>query len=209
MNGYNAIVPCSKCRNVVGRCDRSFRHPTLVHILSSEHERFDRHTSATMNELADYVKDVALHGSHAQLADAQKSSGIKFDMDGALWDPLVRRTIAPPMGNVPDWMHTWCSSGGIAQYELNCLILELTKYDLTLKVIDDWAETVRMPKGFARLPRGFFQQRVSMAEATNMKAFASEILSVVTLLGFLSTSWLCRSELQLYKPTSIALHSCA
>ena len=58
---------------------------------------------------------------------------------GVMFDDQVRSKMEPPYCEVTDWMHTFCASGGIAQYEVNQFCCSLiSKTPLELKEIDDW-----------------------------------------------------------------------
>jgi hypothetical protein len=84
-----------------------------------------------------------------------------------------------------DWMHTYVASGGLAQYELNGIVLHVVnKYEIPLSDIDAWCENVKLPKGMSKLPKKFFQNRVVERADARMKAFASEMLTAVMLFGF-------------------------
>ena len=183
LKGYNASMPCGVCKNVMGRCPY-FEHEYLVHLHSHEYGKFDKHTHETFQELADRIKDIADNGGAAELKVEEQSVGIKYDPDGVLWDTEVCQKLRPPLCHYPDWMHIWCASGGLAQYELNGLVLLLVSHGLELLLLDAWVEKVRMPKGLTRLPKNYFKQRIVHTEGRHIRAFASEVLSAVTLLGF-------------------------
>ncbi len=182
LKGYNASVPCSVCRNVLGHCD-FFKDPYLVHVFSSEYHRFDMHTPETFLELADRVKHSAENDPAQVLEATQQASGIVYNPEGLIWDLEVRSKLQSPWAQYPDWMHTLCASGGLAQFELNGLVLKLVERGFSTEDIDEWIGTVKRPKGMTPIWRKFFQTRVD-APGKKLKAFASEVLSAVTFLGF-------------------------
>ena len=182
LKGYNARVPCGMCKNVLGRC-KFFQDPYLVHLHSSEYEKFDKHTPESYEELADGVKRL-VETEPNKLLKHERNTGIKWHVEGVLWDVEVRRKLQSPMCQYPDWMHGVCASGGIAQYELNGLALQLDEQGISLQDIDLWISTVRKPKGMAPIAKKFFQARIVRGAKKHVRAFASEVLSAITFLGF-------------------------
>ncbi len=75
-----------------------------------------------------------------------------------------------------DWMHTWCASGGIAQYGLNGYVQELAKHGVTTEDIDSWMAHVKCPKGLTRLGNLFVSERCRKNAGAHIKAFAAEVL---------------------------------
>jgi hypothetical protein len=61
-------------------------------------------------------------------------------------------------------MHTLCASGGLAQFELNGLVLKLVERGFSTEDIDEWIGTVKRPKGMTPICRKFFQTRVAAHE---------------------------------------------
>ena len=183
LKGYNGSVPCGWCQNLLGRCPYFDNDPMFVHIHSPEYDKLVKHTPATFAALADTVRDVAF-SQPAQLATVEQSAGIKFDAHGLLWDSHARRCLQPPYGEYPDFMHTFVASGGLAQYELNGFVLKLADVNISPADIDTWCLDVSVPSGVTKLRRTFWQDRVVMRAGAHIRAFASEVLSAVTYLGF-------------------------
>ena len=183
LKGYNGSVPCGCCQNVLGRCTYFDNDPTFVHLFSPEYDKLLKHTPATFAALADTVRDVAFT-EPARLPVVEQSSGIKFDPHGLLWDTHARRCLQPPFGEYPDWMHTFVASGGLAQYEVNGLVLKLADANISPADIDTWCLDVKVPSGCTKLRKSFWQDRVVLRPDAHIRAFASELLSAVTYLGF-------------------------
>ena len=183
LTGYNGSVCCGVCANVLGRCD-PFVHPYLVHYQSHEYHKFVRRTPASLKDDVDQLRHVAMHTPN-QLAREQQVRGVKYEPDGVMFDDQVRSKMEPPYCEVTDWMHTFCASGGIAQYEVNQFCCSLiSKTPLELKDIDDWKNKVVLPRGLCRLTKDFFATRTVLRVNAHMRAFASEILTAVVVLGF-------------------------
>ena len=181
--GYNGSVPCGVCRNVLGRCP-PFEDDYLVHISSHETHRFDFHTAETYKEIRDQLL-IASHGSPETLRRAQQVRGVKFDIDGWLYDPMVYSFLQPPFCMYSDWMHGFVASGGVAQYELNQFTRQLCVCcdGIALADIDEWVQHVKKVKGAHKLKKTFFQDRIVDRPNAHINAFAGECLTAVGLLG--------------------------
>ena len=185
LKGYNGSVPCGICRNVLGRCPFFENDPDFVHLHSSEHEKFDKHTPESFAQLAAELKDVA-QNRPGELADHEQASGLKYDPYAVPWDDEVRAKLAPPLNHFPDWMHTFPGSGGLAQYNVNAFVLQLSDYDISAEDIDLWCRDVHLPLSMTRLSKTFFRDRIVQRAGAHMRAFASEVLTAFVLLVFLS-----------------------
>ena len=76
------------------------------------------------------------------------------------------------------------SSGGLVQYEVNGVVLKLGDYGVTPPEIDNWLQHTKTPSGLTKLNKRFFEDRIVVRPGAHIKAFASEVLTAVTLLGF-------------------------
>ena len=157
--------------------------PDFVHLHSSEHEKFDKHTPESFAQLAAELKDVA-QNRPGELADHEQASGLKYDPYAVPWDDEVRAKLAPPLNHFPDWMHTFPGSGGLAQYNVNAFVLQLSDYDISAEDIDLWCRDVHLPLSMTRLSKTFFRDRIVQRAGAHMRAFASEVLTAFVLLGF-------------------------
>ena len=154
LKGYNGIVPCGVCKNVIGRC-QPFTDEYLVHIHSCEYHKFDRHTPESFAELAQRLKRTAEHNP-GELQLEEKVSGLKWSADEIPWDDEMMGRLKPPLGAYPDWMHHFCASGGLAQYEVNGLLSKFVSKGIALADMDAWKNTVRLPSGYTSLSKSFF-----------------------------------------------------
>ena len=187
LKGYNGCVPCSDCNNCLGHTPW-FLHDFVVHVLSDEHHRFIPHTDASFRALADEVKHTA-ETNPAALPMHEKATGLKYNPKGLMWDIQVREKLPAPSSKFLDWMHMICASGGFGQYELNQVVLCLGDQGITTEEIDEWTHAVKKPRGHQKLGKHFFRDRVVNKRTGKVRAFAGEVLSAVTLLGFLSLWW--------------------
>ena len=181
--GYNAKLPCGICRNIFGRCN-DFADPYLLHIFSTEHARFDFHSKASVIETVDTLQHVYNTGSVGEFELQQKSSGFKYDPDGLMWDGEAREKLDLPFAEYNDWMHGYVASGGVGQYEINSLVLEIESHGHSIASIDTWIEAVELPKGMCKLGRNFLTHRVVHRQGAHIKAFAGELLTLTVLFGF-------------------------
>ena len=53
---------------------------------------------------------------------------------------------------------------------------------MSLSQLDGFQREVRVPKRHTKLTKTFFQDRTQLAEGTHTKAFASEILSAISIM---------------------------
>ena len=115
--------------------------------------KFDYHTPESFNAYCDELKAIADTSTNAALLKRQQEVGITFAHDGVLWDIQVRSMLQPPLCMFPDYMHVYVASGGLAQYELNGIILYFERKfaPLTAADIDEWCAQVQLPRGATRL----------------------------------------------------------
>ena len=85
-----------------------------------------------------------------------------------------------------DHMHNLRASGGIAQYELNQLVLAIERHcAVTPADIDSWTSQVKLAvRANAKLANNFVSTRIVRKQSSHIRAFASEVLVAVTVLGF-------------------------
>ena len=182
LKGHQASLPCPYCKNVMGRC-APFEHDYLVHFASPEFQRFDKHTVQSYRDLADSVKHYAEHKPR-ELKDHEQATGMRWEPQGIIYDQHMRQKLESPWCQYPDFMHDICASGGVGQYEVNGIINTLLSYGVTLADLDGWAKRVSLPKSMTRLPKCFFTNRVVCNAGRYIRAYASELLTAVVVIGF-------------------------
>jgi hypothetical protein len=181
LTGFNGTVCCFWCGNCIGRCCY-FVDARLVHFASTEYHRFLRHTYDSVLEVVTHLEHTAIH-NRGQLKAEQQSTGYKYDPDGLMWDPLARSRLRLPEAGYFDWMHILVASGGVAQFQLNQLVLVLEDHGIKACDLDEWFSLVVVPKGFTKLKKTFFQDRVVNNRKAHIRAFASELLTAIVLMG--------------------------
>ena len=184
LKGHFATVPCRICKNCMGRC-AYFTDPYLVHVHSEEYEKLDYMSPEELNGLADELKVLAETGRPSALAKREQEVGLKYDPTALLWDLEVRAMLRPPLSFYPDFMHVFFASGGLAQYELNGMILFLeVRYAIEATDVDTWIANVKTPSGMSKISKKFFAPRVVRTWGARIRAFASEVMTAIVLLGF-------------------------
>lgn len=181
LKGFNGSVCCYWCANCLGRC-RYFEDPILVHFSSTESHRFVRHTYDSIVDVVTRLEHTYRHDKRALSAE-QQSTGYKYDPDGLMWDPEARSRLRLPEAAYIDWMHTLMASGGVAQYQLNQLVLALGDHGVDIDSIDEWFSSVKVPAGFTKLKKTFFRNRVVNQRTSHIRAFANEMLSAIVIMG--------------------------
>jgi len=177
--GASGFKPCVCCKNVVNRMEGSAE---LVHISCPDIALFDRQSPESIAYMATDL--AAKHGvvSRADFEFLQKAYGINFCESAIIFDEYCRDVVRFPDSIYWDWMHCLLSSGGVAQYNVNYLCLELVNSGTSLENIDTFASEVSWPSSRPRLQKTFFQERTVNGDG-HIRAFASEMLGVISVLG--------------------------
>ncbi len=85
----------------------------------------------------------------------------------------LRKYIGPIQSTYFDWMHSTVASGSMGQYEVNsfCSVL-VAEGVTTLAGIDEFSQSIKWPPSRGRLPKNFFQKRVTETLDGHISAFA-------------------------------------
>ena len=181
--GAGGRKPCINCQNVVSHLPPNMRPEDLppdgplVHIICADPTKFIPHTLDTLQRLHAYLTEASLHRS---IATDLRDAGISVSPHGLLASPMAK------ISNVPDcifwdWMHCMVASGGIAQYELNQLLRRL-RARLPLEKLDVFASQYIVFEKRHKL-KARFAERVVDSDGAHIRAFASEVLAMVTVVG--------------------------
>ena len=111
--------------------------------------------------------------------------GIKY-VPGALPFNVLCLAIAMlPLKLFWDWQHNLCSSGGVAQYHINAFCHKLIVAGIipTIDVMDEFSQTIILPKSQSRIDKTFFKDRLCSNMDGHIKGFASEAVVAVEVLG--------------------------
>ena len=195
LKGTNGSIPCPCCKNCLGHCEY-FDDAYFVHIHSAEAERFDPHTPETFAESVQMVREAAdavQMGAHPiVLANAEKLHGIVFDAESMAFDEDICKQANLPDSIFFDTMHNVCASGGFAQYEANQFCRRVKEHGFPMELLDSWYACIHSPRqGYAKLSKHWFSRRISDAhDGSHCQAYASEMLTVVSVLSCFADEWL-------------------
>ena len=82
-------------------------------------------------------------------------------------------------------MHNMLASGGVLQYELNQLTRRIMRLGYSRADLDSFAAIVKKPKhGITMLPRNFFLERIVDRDGSNLKGYAGEVLTLLSILSY-------------------------
>ena len=146
--GASSKRPCTRCLNLVGRCDENELIGTsLVHVTSADYERLVPQTPEGLASAWDEIHAAAGIINAADFEDLQIKRGVKYGPHGIQQSPL--RAVAKfPRGAITDWMHDLVASGGIAQYEAGQFTRTVvSKSQITFDVIQRFSDCMRFGAG--------------------------------------------------------------
>ena len=177
--GASGRKPCVNCQNVVGRVASGAVPPDgpLVHLDCPDPTKFVPHTIDTLLQLYAFLGEASVHRS---IKVDERDCGLSWSPHGLLASPMAR------VANVPhsifwDWMHCMVASGGVAQYELNQICRRL-QARIPLEKLDAFAsQYIFFEKRHRFTAR--FADRVVDSDGAHIRAFASEVLAMFTVLG--------------------------
>ena len=150
------------------------------------------HTHESITAVADHLeaKAAELGPTAAAFKQLETRLGFTYSPEGLLWDRQMREIARVPECVYWDWMHNMVASGGYAQLQINELCRNIIANGFSLVQLDAFAATVK-----TGLRGNFFRARYRPKVGAHFKAFASEMLCVVTLMkafadSILKKSWL-------------------
>ena len=183
LKSSSGTKPCPYCKNCLGHCDH-FDHDYFVHVHSADVGRFDFHTPESFAEAVQLVKDAAATGNTRKLKEAEQEQGLIFDAESVAFDDAICQQANLPDSVYFDTMHNVCTSGGFGQYHINQFCRRMRQHGISGEHLDAWYACINTPRqGFGRLSKHWFSQRINDGgDGTHCKAYASEMLSVVSLL---------------------------
>ena len=118
----------------------------------------------------------------------ETACGLKYVRNGLPYDRRARSLAPYPRVLYWDWMHILVASGGVFQYGINSFVINLTRTTgVTLQMLDEFTQQVRLNGGRIKLAKTFWQDRVVSPSKDEthpcMKAFASEMLTATQPLA--------------------------
>ena len=182
VKGPSGTKCCQKCRNVVGRVPAESVIDGLVHYSCPDLSSVQLHTTGTVREMARRLRAAADAGE--AIEELEKFFGLKYEAGAIPFDEEAAEIAKTPDSAYSDWMHGLCASGGMSQYEVNQLVRKLlAQGGVTLQTLDEFTKSVRMPKTASRLGPKFWRKRIVNKPKRHMRAFASEMLTAIFILG--------------------------
>lgn len=161
--GASALRPCLSCC-VVGRCDSASVHEGLTHFSNPDLSRCHTCSPAEYHVMADKLTRAKADGMGVERFDAlERRLGLKYLPRTLLFDTVMRLEAPMPASLIWDWQHVFCSSGGVAQIELNQYVLKICtmgEQKISLSQLDDWCSQVSMGSSMTKLTKTYFNDRV-------------------------------------------------
>ena len=183
--GTSGTKVCASCINVVdAKAGAIPPGSDLVHHTCGDLSKMKRLSPQELSQLMAYLRAQSCILGPTAFGKLQQEVGWNFSEYSLVCSDMA--TIA----NIPDsvywdWMHTLCSSGGVAQYEMNQYLVRVKHVDnRLLGTLEEFKKQVVLPKALAKpMKRIVFADRINTKPHTHIKAFASEVLSMMVVLG--------------------------
>ena len=158
--GSSGRRPCISC-GVVGRCDASTLGPGLTHYSDPDLSTCQTFNSEMYIVMANKLSEAAADAR--RLDELEVILGLKFNPNTVLSDRTLRVHAPMPAAVFWDWQHNFCSSGGIAQIEINAYVLcicAIGNPKISLEQLDDFCSKIVLGNGMTKLTSTFFRDRV-------------------------------------------------
>ena len=185
--GPASTRPCLSCLNVVQFLDNVLDDDSyLVSVKCPHVARFAKSTDANVFEAADQLKRAKPHSTRAAFENLEQSLGLHYVPGGVLYDEHCRSLVRPVTGWFRDFMHVM-TVAGCANIELEQIIHELRRCNVTPPMISDFFSKLRLPRAANKVdPDWFTPKRIgrASAEKDGWKGFSSEVLTIVPMMLF-------------------------
>ena len=176
---------CVCCQNVVGSArfhpDRMPEGTRLVHFATAQIDACRAHTRESILNIAEFLPEKGTQvpplPSSANFEEIQRKVGFNYEPQGLLWSRM-RKVAALPDSIYWDWMHCICASGGIAQLHLNQFLRRVSRV-YNMRSVEAFFRAIVFPKGEKGITM-HLKKRMSKSPKKGMRAFAAEVLSLVT-----------------------------
>jgi len=99
--------------------------------------RFLPQTEEGLREILDNLREAKDTMTQTEFNLAQQSVGINYEAACLLYSPMAEIARVPTT-RFPDWFHNLLASGGVLQYQVNHLCMELRKIGMTPEHLDDF-----------------------------------------------------------------------
>ena len=148
VKGASGTRMCLECVNCVRISAEAVEGTTMVNFANPDMTKFERHSVETFNATLDHIMSAAATMNKSQFKIEQQCAGITYNPDGLMYSDF-RDMAQVPLSRYPDWFHNLAASGGVAQYQVNKLALDLKGEGVQLSDIDNFEIT--MPKSYTKL----------------------------------------------------------
>ena len=183
--GTSGTKVCACCINVIDAKSGAIPPGSdLVPHTCGDLSKMQRLSPKDLTKLMAYLREQSGILPKSQFEKLQQVVGWNFSEYSLVCSDMA--TIA----NIPDsvfwdWMHTLCSSGGVAQFELNQYLVRVKAHDnRLLGQLEEFKKHVVLPKLQHKPLKGLaFEDRINTKPHTHIKAFAAEVLSMMVVVG--------------------------
>ena len=86
-----------------------------IHLQDALPSDFDLHTPDTFAHMVDELKRAKPLLAPGRFEEKEKTSGVNYNPQSILYDPLLRQYLNPVKHTYWDWMHNLVASGGRAK----------------------------------------------------------------------------------------------
>jgi len=195
--GASGLKCCICCKNVIGIPMRATEvTPPHVHFTNWDMGSCVPHTPQSL--LDGYVwlhhqAELCTQGmlTKGQFEEFQKRAGLNYTGGESILAPDIAGLAQIPYSVFWDWMHCAVASGGVAQYELNQILLRIAKL-FDLKAVEQFATNIVFPR--AQKAKLCFSERLKTKPTDHIRAFASEVLNWVVVVGLFADLVLLRED---------------
>jgi hypothetical protein len=137
--------------------------------------------------MADELAARKATSSKAEFDRTQQLYGLTYHPAALPWDLPLRQHYFPVTSVYWDWMHIYCTSSGIVQYQLNSMCLDIIEQTgVTLERLDSMLSLFVAANRTQMRPLGsnFLSKHVVKAHGSHLKGFAGDTLTVLCFLNF-------------------------
>ena len=183
--GAGGRHPCIRCDNIEQNDPEKVCEP-FKHIAVALPHEFQQQTAETFFKKVDLAAGISQLGlSKGKMDELRKELGFTHTPNGLANSHQLRKYIDPIKSTYFDWMHSTVASGSMGQYEVNsfCLVL-VAEGVTTLAGLDEFSQSIKWPPSRTKLPKNFFQKRVTKTLDGHISAFAGETINAIIVLSF-------------------------
>ena len=174
---------CVSCVNCVRLRQEQIQGTCLTHFTEQDMSKFSKQTSAMLEATHAQLEAASTELSASAFKLLESSLGMKYKQCVVLRG-VHKRMLDMPASRYSDWFHNLYASGGIFQYSINQVVLDMLDAGYSCDDIERIQTHVVEHAGATRLRATFFEDRVVRDRGAHIKAFASEVMSAITVVDF-------------------------